>query len=52
MNTHSLQAETSLRYLFKIQVQLEEDINVKTNTLQIDDVECMILRQSMDYYAH
>lgn len=47
-----MQAEASLRYLLKTQVQLEEDINVKTNTLKIDEVDCMTLRQSMDYHAY
>lgn len=46
------QAEASLRFLLKTQIQLEEDINVKTNTLKIDEVECMTLRQSMDYHAY
>ncbi|XP_022914995.1 tektin-1 [Onthophagus taurus] len=56
-NTHTLQhmlseAQASLRYLLKIQIQLEEDINIKTNTLKIDEVDCMTLRQSMDYHAY
>ncbi|XP_024946354.1 tektin-1 [Cephus cinctus] len=46
------EAQASLRYLLKTQIQLEEDINVKTNTLKIDEVECMTLRQSMDYHAY
>ncbi|XP_067217319.1 tektin-1 [Linepithema humile] len=46
------EAETQLRYLLKTQIQLEEDINVKTNTLKIDEVECMTLRQSLDYHAY
>ncbi|XP_028049591.2 tektin-1 [Monomorium pharaonis] len=46
------EAEASLRYLLKTQIQLEEDINVKTNTLKIDEVECMTLRQSMAYHAY
>lgn len=50
--TNSLQAEASLRYLLKTQMQIEEDINVKTNTLKIDEVDCMTLRQGMDYHAY
>ncbi|KAJ8920514.1 hypothetical protein NQ315_005383 [Exocentrus adspersus] len=46
------EAEASLRYLLKTQIQLEEDINVKTNTLKIDEVDCMSLRQSVDYHAY
>jgi len=49
---YTLQAETSLRYLLKTQIQLEENINVKTNTLKIDEVECMTLRQSIDYHVY
>lgn len=47
-------AETyaSLRYLLKTQIQLEEDINVKTNSIKIDEVDCMTLRQNMDYYYY
>ncbi|KAJ8680317.1 hypothetical protein QAD02_016104 [Eretmocerus hayati] len=43
------EAQATLRYLLKIQVQLEEDINVKTNTLNIDEVHCISMRQSIDY---
>ncbi|CAK9812375.1 TEKT1 [Anthophora quadrimaculata] len=46
------EAQASLRYLLKTQIQIEEDINVKTNTLKIDEVDCMTLRQGMDYHAY
>uniref|UniRef100_A0A1B6GLH9 Tektin n=1 Tax=Cuerna arida TaxID=1464854 RepID=A0A1B6GLH9_9HEMI len=46
------EAQASLRYLLKTQVQLEEDINVKTNSLKIDEVDCMTLRLGMDYHAY
>ncbi|OAD60193.1 Tektin-1, partial [Eufriesea mexicana] len=46
------EAQASLRYLLKTQIQIEEDINVKTNTLKIDEVDCMTLRQSMDYHVY
>lgn len=46
------EAQASLRYLLKTQIQLEEDINIKINTLKIDEVDCMTLRQSMKYYAY
>ncbi|KAF7286316.1 tektin C [Rhynchophorus ferrugineus] len=45
------EAQASLRYLLKTQIQLEEDMNVKTNSLKIDEVDCMTLRQSMNYHA-
>ncbi|KAG6802019.1 tektin-1 [Apis mellifera caucasica] len=46
------EAQASLRYLLKTQIQIEEDINVKTNTLKIDEVDCMTLRQSMFYHVY
>lgn len=46
------EASASLRYLLQTQIQLEEDINVKMNTLKIDEVDCMTLRQTMDYHAY
>ncbi|XP_023021555.1 tektin C [Leptinotarsa decemlineata] len=46
------EAQASLRYLLKTQIQLEEDINVKTNSLKIDEVDCMTLRQIMDYHNY
>ncbi|CAG9759484.1 unnamed protein product [Ceutorhynchus assimilis] len=46
------EAHSSLRYLMKIKIQLEQDMNVKTNSLKIDEVDCMAVRQSMDYHAY
>ncbi|XP_063831879.1 tektin-1 [Ostrinia nubilalis] len=46
------EASSSLRYLLQTQIQLEEDINVKMNTLKIDEVDCMTLRDTMDYHAY
>ncbi|KAM3966093.1 tektin-1-like [Aphomia sociella] len=46
------EATSSLRYLLQTQIQLEEDINVKMNTLKIDEVDCMTLRETMDYHAY
>ncbi|KAL1132235.1 hypothetical protein AAG570_010192 [Ranatra chinensis] len=40
------------RYLLRTQLQIEEDINVKTNSIKIDEVECMSLRRGMDYHAY
>lgn len=51
-NEFSSQAEASLRYLLKTQIQLEEDINVKTNSLKIDEVECLTIRDAMDYHKY
>lgn len=49
---YCFQAQASLRYLLKTQIQLEEDINIKTNTLKIDEVDCMSVRQSMIYHSY
>ncbi|XP_063366103.1 tektin-1-like [Cydia amplana] len=46
------EATASLRYLLQTQIQLEEDINVKVNTLKIDEVDCMTLRATMDYHYY
>ncbi|XP_044733184.1 tektin-1 [Chrysoperla carnea] len=46
------EAQASLRYLMRCQIQLEEDINVKITALKIDEVDCMTLRQAMDYHAY
>ncbi|CAB0029684.1 unnamed protein product [Trichogramma brassicae] len=43
------EAQASLRFLLKMQMQLEEDINIKTNSIKIDEVHCMTMRQSIDY---
>lgn len=47
-----VEGNASLRYLLKTQIQLEEDINVKTNSIKIDEVDCMTLRQKMDYHSY
>ncbi|XP_047998442.1 tektin-1 [Leguminivora glycinivorella] len=46
------EATSSLRYLLQTQIQLEEDINIKMNTLKIDEVDCMTLRATMDYHSY
>ncbi|KOB65396.1 Calmodulin-binding protein trpl [Operophtera brumata] len=46
------EASASLRFLLQTQIQLEEDINVKMNTLKIDEVDCMVLRDTMDYHSY
>lgn len=43
-----LQAEASLKKLNRTQLTLEEDIAVKTNTLAIDEQQCMGLRSQME----
>ncbi|XP_015114890.1 tektin-1 [Diachasma alloeum] len=46
------ETESILRYLLKTQIQVEEDINIKTNTLKIDEVECMGMRQALSFHAY
>lgn len=46
------EATASLRYLLQTQIQLEEDINVKMNTLKIDEVDCMTLRETINYHVY
>ncbi|XP_077995491.1 tektin-1-like [Glandiceps talaboti] len=41
------QAEDELKGLIRNQLSLEEDIGIKSNTVQIDDVDCMGLRKSI-----
>ncbi|XP_011494657.1 PREDICTED: tektin-1 [Ceratosolen solmsi marchali] len=43
------EAQASLRFLLKMQIQLEEDINIKINSLKIDEVYCMTIHQNIDY---
>ncbi|GCC39818.1 hypothetical protein chiPu_0023948, partial [Chiloscyllium punctatum] len=41
------QAEAELQGLRRNQLALEEEIEIKTNSLYIDDVQCMNLRNSI-----
>lgn len=41
------QAETELKGLSRRQLSLEEEIQVKENTLYIDEVLCMQMRESV-----
>lgn len=43
------ESQASLRYLLKSQIEVEEKINIKLNTLKIDEVNCMTLREGMNY---
>ena len=42
------QSEASLKGLVRKQLELEEDIQVKANTLFIDETECMGMRKSIN----
>jgi len=45
-------AETSLKGLIRNQLDLEEDIETKSNTLFVDEVECMGMRKSIHIQAY
>ncbi|XP_055372964.1 tektin-1 [Condylostylus longicornis] len=49
LNNKLLENKATLRYLLQAQVMQEEEINIKTNTLKIDDVNCMTLRRNLLY---
>ncbi|KXJ69483.1 tektin-1 [Aedes albopictus] len=44
-----VQSRATLRYLLNTQVMQEEEINLKTNSLKIDEVDCMTLRESLNF---
>lgn len=49
------QAQTELKGLSRRQLSLEEEIKVKENTLYIDEVLCMQMRESVcinNYWSH
>lgn len=43
------QSRATMRYLQHTQMTQEEEINVKTNSLKIDEVDCMTLRQGLNF---
>lgn len=45
-------ANSSLKGLVRRQLDLEEDIDIKSNTLFIDDVQCMGMRQSINIQSY
>ena len=46
------QSEASLKGLIRKQLDLEEDIDVKANSLFIDETECMGMRKSINIQAY
>lgn len=44
-------SNATLRYLLNSQMAQEEEINLKTNSLKIDHVDCVTLRNGMDFPA-
>lgn len=47
-----IDAETSLKGLIRNQLDLEEDIETKSTTLFVDEVECMGMRKSIHIQAY
>lgn len=47
-----IDSETSLKGLIRNQLDLEEDIQTKANTLFVDEVECMGMRKSVHIQAY
>ena len=46
------QSQASLKGLIRRQLELEEDIDIKANTLFIDETECMGMRKSISIQAY
>lgn len=44
------ECKSTLRFLLNTQMQQEEELNIKTNSLKIDEVDCMTVRQSMIFH--
>ncbi|XP_039453783.1 tektin-1 [Culex pipiens pallens] len=44
-----VQSRATLRYLLNTQVMQEEEINLKTGSLKLDEVDCMTLRESFKF---
>ncbi|KAM7356766.1 tektin C [Cochliomyia hominivorax] len=49
LNQKIQENKASLRYLLHVQVMQEEEINIKSNSIKIDEVDCMTLRQALKY---
>uniref|UniRef100_A0A8D8YTA0 Tektin n=1 Tax=Cacopsylla melanoneura TaxID=428564 RepID=A0A8D8YTA0_9HEMI len=46
------EAKSALRNLAKIQHELEENINVKSNSLKLDQVDCTVIRLGLKYNVY
>lgn len=43
--------KASMRYLLHVQIMQEEEINIKANSIKIDEVDCMTMRQALKYQS-
>ncbi|XP_037936189.1 tektin-1 [Teleopsis dalmanni] len=46
-----MENKASLRYLLHVQLMQEEEINIKANTIKIDEIDCMTIRQALKYQS-
>ncbi|KAI5694911.1 hypothetical protein M8J75_007576 [Diaphorina citri] len=46
------EAKATLRNLTKVQHELEENINVKSNSLKLDQVDCAVVRMGLKYNVY
>lgn len=49
LNRKVQENKASMRYLLHVQVMQEEEINIKSNSIKIDEVDCMTMRQALKY---
>ncbi|KAK6638142.1 hypothetical protein RUM44_008570 [Polyplax serrata] len=45
------EAEKSLRCLLEAQIRLEQEINIKMSSIKIDEVDCMTIRQNINFHS-
>lgn len=51
LNQKIKENKASLRYLLHVQIMQEEEINIKNNSIKIDEVDCMTIRQALSYQS-
>lgn len=51
LNKMIVESKASLRYLMSSQMKEEEEINIKSNSLKVDEVDCITVRQGLDFPA-
>jgi len=44
-----IENKAMFRYLLSVQMTLAEEINIKANSIKIDEVDCMLLREQLHY---
>ncbi|GAB0100179.1 Tektin [Sergentomyia squamirostris] len=51
LNQMITDTKTTLRYLLNTQMQQQMEINVKMNSIKVDEVDCMSVRQGLEFQA-